>query len=111
MSFVRACAVSDVPLGSAMAVDFGGEAEIAVVNTTGGFFAIQDQCSHAAVPLSDGDVEGCTLECYMHGSLFDLRTGQALNLPAVQPVPVYPVRIVGDDLYLDPDHPIEIQEQ
>ena len=111
MSFVRACAVAEVPLGGALAVDVGAETEIAVVNTAEGFFAIRDVCSHAEVPLSDGDVADCTLECYMHGSAFDLRTGAALNLPATAPVPVYPTRIVGDDLYLDPDNPIEFQEQ
>ena len=111
MSFVRACATAEVPVGSAIAVDLGGDAEIAVVNTTEGFFAIRDVCSHAEVPLSDGDIEGCTLECYMHGSMFDLRTGAPINLPATEPVPVYPTRIVGDDLYLDPDNPIEFQEQ
>ncbi|HOC14399.1 MAG TPA: non-heme iron oxygenase ferredoxin subunit [Propionicimonas sp.] len=111
MTFVRACALAEVPVGSSIAIDFGGEAEIAVVNTDDGYFAIQDLCSHAEVPLSDGDVEGCTIECYMHGSVFDLRTGQPLNLPATIPVPVYPTRIVGDDLYLDPDNPIESQEQ
>ena len=90
--------MAEVPVGSVIAVDLGGEAEIAVVNTADGYFAIQDLCSHAEVPLSDGDVEDCTIECYMHGSVFDLRTGQPLNLPATIPVPVYPTRIVGDDL-------------
>ena len=111
MSFVRACAVDEVPVGSAIPVDLGGDAEIAVVNTDEGFFAIRDVCSHAEVPLSDGDIDGCTLECYMHGSRFDLRTGRPLELPATQPVPVYPVRVDGGDVLIDPDHPIDIQEQ
>lgn len=111
MSFVRACAVAEVPVGSAIPVDLGGDAEIAVVNTAEGFFAIRDVCSHAEVPLSDGDIDGCTLECYMHGSRFDLRTGFPLELPATQPVPVYPVRVEGDDVLIDPDNPIETQEQ
>ncbi|MGB2766537.1 MAG: Rieske 2Fe-2S domain-containing protein, partial [Propionicimonas sp.] len=55
-------------------------------------------------------VEGCTLECYLHGSRFDLRTGQPLELPALVPVPVFAVRIDGDDVLIDPDQPIAIQE-
>ena len=111
MSFVRACAVAEIEVGTAIPVDLGGDAEIAVVNTAEGFFAIRDECSHAEVPLSDGDVDGTTLECYMHGSRFDLRTGIPLELPATVPVPVYPVRVDGDHIFIDPDNPIEIQEQ
>lgn len=111
MTFVRACSVAEVPVGTAIPIDLGGDAEIAVVNTIEGFFAIRDVCSHAEVPLSDGDVDGCTIECYMHGSRFDLRTGAPLELPAVVPVPTYPVRVDGGDLYLDPDNPIEFQER
>ena len=111
MSFVRACAVAEVPVGTAIPVDLGGDAEIAVVNTAEGFFAIRDVCSHAEVPLSDGDVDGTTLECYMHGSRFDLRTGLPLELPAVAPVPVFPVQVSDGDVFIDLDHPIEIQEQ
>jgi 3-phenylpropionate/trans-cinnamate dioxygenase ferredoxin subunit len=76
------------------------------VNTAEGVFAIRDVCSHAEVPLSDGDIDGCTLECYMHGSRFDLRTGEPRELPATEPVPVYPVRIDGTDIYVDIDNPI-----
>ena len=110
MSFVRACSVADVPVGGTLAVDLGGDVDIAVVNTVEGFFAIRDECSHAEVPLSEGEVEGCTVECYLHGSRFDLRTGQPLELPALMPVPVYAVRIDGDDVLIDPDQPIATPE-
>jgi len=111
VTFVRACAVAEVPVGTVIGVDLGGDADIAVVNTGEGFFAIRDVCSHAEVPLSDGDLDGCTLECYMHGSRFDLRTGFPLELPATTPVPVYPVRLDGDSVLVDPDNPIQTQEQ
>lgn len=111
MSFVRACEVAEVPVGTAIPIDLGGDAEIAVVNTVEGFFAIRDVCSHAEVPLSDGDVDGTTLECYMHGSRFDLRTGMPLELPATMPVPVYPVRLDGEQVFIDPENPIQSQEQ
>ncbi len=111
MSFVLACTVAEVPVGTAIGIDLGGDADIAVVNTAEGFFAIRDVCSHAEVPLSDGDIDGCTLECYMHGSRFDLRTGFPLELPATMPVPVYPVRTDGESVFVDPDNPITTQEQ
>ncbi len=109
MTYVRACALSEVPDGGALAVLLGSR-EVAVVNTAEGVFAISDVCSHAEVPLSEGDVEGSTIECYMHGSRFDLRTGFPLELPATQPVPVYPVRVDGADVLIDPDNPIHTQE-
>jgi len=66
---------------------------IAVVLTEGEVFAINDTCSHGAVSLAEGDIEGCTLECWLHGSQFDLRTGRPLSLPATEPVAVYPVKV------------------
>jgi 3-phenylpropionate/trans-cinnamate dioxygenase ferredoxin subunit len=98
--FVRACAVGDVAPDSALAVEVDGT-EVAIVHSDGRFYAIADECSHAAVPLSEGDVEGCTLECYLHGSRFDLRTGEPLGLPATEPVPVFRCRVDGDDVLVD----------
>ena len=99
-ALVRACAVGDVAPGSALAVEVDGT-EVAIVRTDDRFYAIADECSHAAVPLSEGDVEGCTVECYLHGSRFDLRTGEPLGLPATEPVPVYRCRVEGDDVLVD----------
>lgn len=110
MSFVRACAEADLLEGSVLSIDLGGPDPIAVARTEQGFFAIQDRCSHADVPLSEGDVEGCTVECAAHGARFDLRTGIPLDPPAVQPVPVYPVHSDGTDIFIDFDNPITSQE-
>lgn len=74
-----------------------GDTAIAVVSIDGEVFAIGDRCSHADVSLSEGDVDGCALECWLHGSAFDLRTGAPLTLPAIEPVPVFSTRIVTDD--------------
>lgn len=101
--------LSDVPLG----VDVpGSDLELAIVRIGDEVFAIADECSHGNVRLSEGDVdaEHCTIECYLHGSMFDLRTGAALNLPAVLPVPVYPCVIDGDQILVDIDHPSTHQE-
>ena len=104
MSFVRACALSQLTEGSALAVEVDGQ-EVALVRSAGKVHAIADLCSHAAVPLSEGDVEDGAIECYLHGSLFDLETGQPTGLPATQKVAVYPVRVEGDDLLVDVTSP------
>ncbi|WP_369029443.1 MULTISPECIES: non-heme iron oxygenase ferredoxin subunit [Streptomyces] len=62
-------------------------------------FAIHDVCSHSAVSLSEGEVDGLTVECWLHGSRFDLRTGQPLDRPATRPVPVYPVEVEDGGVY------------
>ena len=95
MTHVRACALADLPDVGAISVSIDGR-PVAVVNAVEGVFAIEDRCSHADVVLSEGDVEGCTIECWLHGSQFDLRTGEPISLPANKPVAVYPVTIHGD---------------
>lgn len=64
-------------------------------------FAVHDECTHESVPLSEGDVEGGAIECWRHGSRFDLRTGAVLNLPATEPVKVYPTCVTGDQVQVD----------
>jgi 3-phenylpropionate/trans-cinnamate dioxygenase ferredoxin component len=97
VTFVKACDVADLKDGEPLQVVLAGD-EVAIVQTEGEVFAIRDWCSHAAVPLSEGEVDGCTIECWLHGSRFDLRTGQPTGMPATVPVPVYPVKIEGDDV-------------
>ncbi len=58
-------------------------------------YALKDECSHGQVRLSEGEVEAGFVECWMHGSRFDLGTGVPTGPPALTPVPVYPVRVVG----------------
>ena len=100
-----ACNAAELTDGRPLSVEVDGQL-VALVETGGELFAIRDECSHQRVMLSHGVVEDCTLECFAHGSRFDLRTGEALDLPATQPVPVYPVSIEGDDVLVDLDHPI-----
>ena len=104
--FVRACAVADIPDTNALAVTIGDLA-IAVVRSGGGYYALHDVCSHAEVALSEGDVDDGVIDCWLHGSEFDLRTGKPLCLPATDPVAVYPVKIDGDAVYVNVDNPIE----
>ena len=95
--FIRACGTDELKDGGVISVVLNGD-EVAIVQTEGEVFAIRDWCSHAAVPLSEGEVEGLTIECWLHGACFDLRTGKPTSMPATVPVPVYPVKIEGDDV-------------
>jgi 3-phenylpropionate/trans-cinnamate dioxygenase ferredoxin component len=97
--FTRACSLSELPEEGAIGVEVNGE-PVAVIQAGGEVFALRDVCSHAEVPLSEGEIYDCTVECWLHGSCFDLRTGQPTGLPATEPVPVYPVKIEGDDVYV-----------
>ncbi|WP_232549381.1 non-heme iron oxygenase ferredoxin subunit [Propioniciclava soli] len=105
MSWTRAAAVAELADGQPLSVEVG-DTLVALVQTEGEVFAIRDECSHARVMLSHGDVDGCTLECFAHGSRFDLRTGEPLDLPATQPVPIYPVTLEGGDVLVDLDNPL-----
>lgn len=97
---VRVCSTEDVPKGTTLAVSVDG-VDIAIVHGEDDvFYAIYDECSHQEVPLSEGDVDGHTVECWLHGSRFDLRTGQPTGLPATEPVPVYPVEVRDGDVYV-----------
>jgi 3-phenylpropionate/trans-cinnamate dioxygenase ferredoxin component len=97
MSWQPACALADIPEGAAVRVEFGLE-PVCIVRTEGEVFAIRDVCSHADVPLSEGEVEGTTVECWLHGSRFDLRTGKPTGLPATVPVPIYETMIEDDQV-------------
>jgi 3-phenylpropionate/trans-cinnamate dioxygenase ferredoxin subunit len=104
MTFQRACAVADVQPGTALAASVDGVA-VAVVRDEDGWYAIYDECSHASIALSEGEVEGDQIECWLHGSMFDLRTGKPTNLPATEPVAIYPVKVEGDDVLVDVNAP------
>jgi 3-phenylpropionate/trans-cinnamate dioxygenase ferredoxin subunit len=94
-SFRQVAVVGDIAPRTAKRYLVDGRA-IAVVNSDEGIFAIDDRCSHADVSLSEGEVEGCAIECWLHGSAFDLHTGVPLSLPAITPVATFAVRVMGD---------------
>ena len=99
MTFVPASPLAEVPDGGAVAVEVEG-VELALVRDGDVVYAVVDECSHAAIPLSEGEVEGNEIECWLHGSRFDLRTGKPVNLPATTPISVYPVKIDGGDVFV-----------
>ena len=93
------CKVRDVKAGSARRFDVDGH-RLAIVRIGDDFYVIGDECSHEDYSLSEGDVweDECEIECPKHGSTFSLRTGEPQTLPATRPIPVYDVRVDGDDV-------------
>lgn len=98
---VLVCQDSDVQVKSALLVEVDDYPIAVVRDSYGELHAIGDTCSHAEISLSEGDVEDGTLECWAHGSSFDLKTGQPLTLPAFEPVPVFALSVQGSDVYVD----------
>ena len=100
---VRICAVEDIKPGKAIRVKVGENA-VAIVRTKAGEVkAIDDKCSHGEISLSEGFVDNETIECWAHGAKFSLTTGEALTLPAFEPVAVYEVIIDNGDIFLEID--------
>jgi 3-phenylpropionate/trans-cinnamate dioxygenase ferredoxin component len=98
----RLCRVDEMAPGTARRFDVGPH-RIALVRIGDDFYAIADRCSHADYSLSEGEVwaDEREIECWKHGSTFSLVTGEPQTLPATVPVPVYAVRVEGDDVVLD----------
>jgi 3-phenylpropionate/trans-cinnamate dioxygenase ferredoxin component len=96
---VRVCGVDDVAVDSARRFDVDGH-RVAVVRIGDDWYAIGDECSHQDYSLSEGEVwaDECEIECPKHGSTFSLKTGDPQSLPATKPVPVYEIRVDGDDV-------------
>ena len=95
----RIAALDDIPAGGVLAVEVDG-VDVALVRTDDEVFAIHDECSHASVALSEGEVEGCEIECWLHGSMFDLRTGS---------VDIYPCKVDDGAVYVDVHSPLNAQ--
>ena len=92
MAFERVCALDEVTADQGLAVTVG-DLEVVVARNGDEVFALQNECSHAAVALSEGEVADCQIECWLHGSMFDLRTGKPTGLPATEPVATFPTEI------------------
>ena len=97
--FVKLASKSDVPAGQVRVFQAGGR-RIALCNVDGEFFAIADLCSHDNGPLGEGELFDQTIECPRHGARFDIRTGRALCLPAILPVPTYPVEARDEEIWV-----------
>ena len=91
--FVEIAPVAELPNGERLFVEVEGKS-LVIFNIAGQFFAIGDICSHDDGPVGEGDLEGYNIVCPRHGGEFDVRTGQAVQMPAVVDIPAYPVKVV-----------------
>ena len=99
--FVSVAKASDLSDGDMIMVRVGEE-EILLANVGGSFFAIGDECPHSGGSLSGGYLEEGEVECPLHGSLFNVKTGENTGPPASENVPRFQVRVEGDDIQVGP---------
>jgi 3-phenylpropionate/trans-cinnamate dioxygenase ferredoxin subunit len=101
MPFLRLASLSELEVDQGHRVELDDEQAVALIRTGDGVYAVEDVCSHEEYPLSEGWVEDHTIECALHGSRFDLRTGDPDSPPALRPVRIFPVRVDGDEVLVD----------
>ena len=98
--YVSASAAKDIPPGEKKIVEVDGVL-IVLVNLDGQFYAIEDVCTHDGGPLGEGKLSGCELICPRHGARFDVRTGAATRMPAIEPAPTYAVRVEDGEVLVE----------
>ncbi len=108
MAATKVCALDELAPNAAKKVVVDGVPIAVVVDSAGTVHALGDTCTHGDISLSEGFVEDDTLECWAHGSKFELTTGKPLTLPAYEPVPVYTVTIEDGDVYIDPSDTVAV---
>ena len=101
MTAARVCSLNDLKEDLPAGFEVDG-VPVVLVRQGEQVYALADVCSHAEIALSEGEVTGKGLECWLHGSCFDLGTGEPSSPPASEPVDTYAVRIDGEDVYVDP---------
>ena len=95
--FIQITTVEELPVGERLLFEIDGE-PLVIFNIAGQYYCIADLCSHDNGPVGEGDLEGFELICPRHGARFDARDGKVLDLPAVEDIPAYPVRVVDGNV-------------
>jgi len=98
--FIKVAQISNLASGQKMLVEYDGE-DVGLFNLGGQFYAIPDMCTHDNGPLVEGKLDGEWIVCPRHGARFNIKTGQH-TMPAFSPVPLYEVKIEGDDIFIAP---------
>ncbi|MDO5494419.1 MAG: non-heme iron oxygenase ferredoxin subunit [bacterium] len=102
---------ADLAPGEAGAYVVDGIPIVLVCDEDGAFHALDEMCTHGDISLADGEVYDCSIECWKHGSRFDLLTGRPLSLPATRPVNVYPVTTRGEQVLVDTTAPVPANQK
>jgi len=95
------CSVSEVAPGSVKRVEVAGLPPLAVYNLEGIYYVTDDTCTHGFASLADGYVEGHEIECPWHGGRFCIKTGEPARFPVTEPIRIYAVTVVGDDICIE----------
>ena len=101
-NFVKVANVDDIPNGEALQVETNG-LTLAIVRANGDVYCVQDVCTHEQAFLSEGFCEGHEIECPLHGSIFDVRTGEVKSLPATEDLKTFPVKLEDGDVFVEVD--------
>jgi len=94
------CKVDDVAPGASLRVELEGLPPLAVFNVDGGFYVINDTCSHGEASLCEGEIEDGQVECPWHNAKFCIKSGKALTFPAVEPQRTYIVAVEDGAVFL-----------
>jgi 3-phenylpropionate/trans-cinnamate dioxygenase ferredoxin subunit len=92
--------LSEIPAGTTRTVEVDGIG-VLLCNVAGTIYAVEDLCTHDGGPLEGCELDGIKVMCPRHGALFDVTTGKALTLPAIVPLPTYPVTMNGDEISIE----------
>jgi len=99
-NMIKVAEVSDIPVGGVKKVSLE-DVDIAIFNIGGELYAISDTCTHEQASLSEGDLDGDSISCPRHGATYNIKTGEAIGLPAIISVATYRVKIEGNDIILE----------
>ena len=99
MGYVKVASVTDIPEGKIKEFEVNGES-IIIINLNGKFYAYRNECSHMELELTDSEIEGNILTCPWHGAKFNIETGEAVQLPASEPLEKYELKIEDDSIFI-----------
>jgi 3-phenylpropionate/trans-cinnamate dioxygenase ferredoxin subunit len=97
--FIKVANRDELPPGGRKVVEIDGR-PIGLFRIGGDFYAIDDVCTHDGGPLVEGELDGCEIECPRHGARFDVKTGRALSMPAIEPVTAHAIELREDGIYV-----------
>ena len=98
--YMQVADATDIELGHSVSVNVNGT-NILICNTEEGFFAVQDMCTHALVPLCGGLIQGTLISCPLHGAVYDLKSGEVMAPPAFEDLQTFKLKIEGTSIRVE----------